>query len=85
MDEDDQGNMSRGGMNEFDSKVFTNECTKGFKLRWKKEVNGSKGMRSFCFELYLQIMFGMQSKHVGFALTENIGKLMVIQRDSQEI
>ena len=72
-------------MNEFHSEMLIEEGTKGFKLRQGKGVGGAKGRRSFFFELYLQIMFMMRSKHVSFALTENISELVVIRRDSQEI
>ena len=69
-------------MNESHSEMLVKEGMKGLKLRWGKGVGGAKGRRGSFFMLYHQIMFAMWSKHVSFALTENIGKLMVIQRNS---
>ena len=78
-DKEDQDSMTgRGGMNESHGKMLVKEGMKGLKLRWEKGVGGAKGRRSSFFELYLQIMFTMWSKYVGFALAENISKLMVI-------
>ena len=78
-DEENQGSMSRReGTNESHSEMLVKEGMKELKLRWGKEVGGAKGRRGSFFKLYLLIMFVMQSKHVGFALTENINELMVI-------
>ena len=62
--------------------MLVEEGTKGLKLGREKGVGVAKGRRSSFFELYLQIMFIMRSKCVGFALTENISELVVIQRNS---
>ena len=75
--------MSRqGGTNESHSEMLVEKGIKGLKLRQGQGVGGAKGRRSSLFKLYLQIMFTMRSKCVSFALTENISKLMVIQRNS---
>ena len=82
-DKEDWGSVSRrGGTNESHGKMLIKEGTKGLKLGRGKGTGGAKGRRSSFFKLYLQIMFVMRSKHVGFALAENIGELMVIRRDS---
>ena len=65
-------------MNESHSEMLVKEGTKGLKLGQGKGVGGAKGRRSHFPKLYHQIMFVMRSKHVSFALTENIGELMVI-------
>ena len=69
-------------MNESHSEMLVKEGMKGFKLRQGKGIGGTKGRRSSFFKLYLQIIFAMWSKCVSLALTENIGELVVIQRDS---
>ena len=58
--------------------MLVKEGMKGLKLRRGKGVGGAKGRSSSFFKLYLQIMFTMWSKRVGFALAENIGELVVI-------
>ena len=65
--------------------VFIDECLESFELDRGERVKSTGWEISPFFQFYLEVIFPMRSEYQSLGLTEDIGKIAILFRDSGKV
>jgi hypothetical protein len=86
LSEENRSAMSRlGRINEASFEIFVDELAQRRKLGLRERVNVTDRWNLTVFSFNVKIVFSMRRKRVSFLLREDIGKLVVLGRESREV
>ena len=72
-------------MDEAEAEVFVDECSESFELDRGERVKSTGQEISPFFQFYLEVIFLMWSEYRSLGLTEDIGEITILFRDSGKV